>query len=343
MTENIVNPGAAFEQRPDNKLWIFYEKSGGLRLRKVYVFAYTWYDARNGALTALAPLKSKDVEGSEVDLPEDILIDTGSMLVFTDKSGRFEVLETLQRMSGKEASRLCVLPKSDTLPVESDALLVKSPAEDSELFNSIREKLEQTKPVPRREPGSVLSQESFAVSPTTEVPKGGEPAYDGTGPASVGTSRVAHDDSVEVSVDLEPSVDGSEDEDDSVELDSEPCSSEISLREMQTTLPWTIRYSRDFRANPQTHKDFAHALVHVIKATGKLSALVDDMDHDREIADDPTLRDRYAKYVADLVVCALRIANEFPGGHIDLQNAVVDRIESKNSGSAGAPDTSAPE
>ena len=170
MTESIVNPGSAFEQRPDNKLWIFYEKSGGLRLRKVYVFAYTWYDARNGALTALAPLKSKDVEGSEVDLPEDILIDTGNMLVFTDKSGRFEVLETLQRMSGKEASRLCVLPKSDTLPVESDALLVKSPAEDSELLNSIREKLEQTKPVPRREPGSVLSDPGYAgVSPMSHV------------------------------------------------------------------------------------------------------------------------------------------------------------------------------
>ena len=327
MTETIVNPGAAFEQRPDNKLWIFYEKSGGLRLRKVYVFAYTWYDARNGALTALAPLKSKDVEGSEVDLPEDILIDTGSMLVFTDKSGRFEVLETLQRMSGKEASRLCVLPKPDALPAESDAL-VKSPAEDSELLNSIREKLEQTKPVPRREPGSVLSEESFAVSPTTEVPKGGDPAYSGTSPASDETISDSDEDR-QASNPGEAGVDGgSEGDGESVELES--CSPEISLRQMQTTLPWTIRYSRDFRANPQTHKDFAHALVHVIKATGKLSALVDDMDHDREIADDPTLRDRYAKYVADLVVCALRIANEFPGGHIDLQNAVVDRIESKN-------------
>jgi hypothetical protein len=103
-----------------------------------------------------------------------------------------------------------------------------------------------------------------------------------------------------------------------------------TIRELQTSLPWTIRYSRDFRASPTTHKDFAHSMHHVIKAAGKLCALADDMDHDREVADDPTLRERHAKYVADLVVCALRIANTFPGGVIDLQAAVQSRITEKN-------------
>lgn len=59
-------------------------------------------------------------------------------------------------------------------------------------------------------------------------------------------------------------------------------------------------------------------------------ALCDDMDHDREIANDPTLRDRYEKYVADLVICALRASNVFPGGVIDLQAAVEKRISEKN-------------
>lgn len=103
-----------------------------------------------------------------------------------------------------------------------------------------------------------------------------------------------------------------------------------TIRELQTTLPWTIRYSRDYRANPQTHKDFAHALVHVTKASGHLAGLVDDMDHDREVADDPTLRERFSKYLADLVVCALRAANTFPGGVVDLQRAVEERITKKN-------------
>lgn len=103
-----------------------------------------------------------------------------------------------------------------------------------------------------------------------------------------------------------------------------------TIREIQTSLPWTIRYSRDFRANPQSHKDFAHALVHVTKALGHLMGLVDDMDHRREVADDATLRERYGKYVADLVVCAVRAANVFPGGVLDLQTATQDRIEVKN-------------
>ena len=104
----------------------------------------------------------------------------------------------------------------------------------------------------------------------------------------------------------------------------------ITLRELQCNLPWTVRCSRDFRANPLAHKDFAHALHHVAKAAGKLHGLADDMDHDREVADSPDLRDRFGKYVADLVVCALRIANTFPGGVVDLEAAVVARIEEKN-------------
>ena len=54
------------------------------------------------------------------------------------------------------------------------------------------------------------------------------------------------------------------------------------------------------------------------------------MDHDRNIADFKDLRSDQEKYVADLVICALRIANTFPGGVIDLQKAVQDRIEGKN-------------
>jgi len=105
---------------------------------------------------------------------------------------------------------------------------------------------------------------------------------------------------------------------------------EFTIRDFQTKLPWTIKYSRDFRSSPQTHKDFAHALHHVSKAAGKLHALADDMDHDRELAADNTLPERYGKYIADLVVCALRMANTFPGCQVDLQTAVLDRIETKN-------------
>ena len=103
-----------------------------------------------------------------------------------------------------------------------------------------------------------------------------------------------------------------------------------TLRDIQVNLPWTVRYSQDYRCNPLTHKDFQHAMVHVAKAAGKLFELCDDCDHDRATADDVELREKYAKYLADLVLCALRAANTFPGGVVDLESELIHRIESKN-------------
>lgn len=110
-------------------------------------------------------------------------------------------------------------------------------------------------------------------------------------------------------------------------LASEMLGPDRSLRELQSTLPWTVHYHRDFRASPMTHKDFAHALLHVHKAAGKLAALVNDAEH----AGCEFTAEQTDPYVADLVVCALRMANTCPGRTIDLQRAVIERIEDKNS------------
>lgn len=102
---------------------------------------------------------------------------------------------------------------------------------------------------------------------------------------------------------------------------------ELSLRDLQAQLPWTIKYHHDFRASPVAHKDFQHALIHVFKAAGKLAAMVNDAEHAgfdwaQDLSPDP--------YIADLVICALRMANTVPSRKCDLQHAVEDRIESKN-------------
>lgn len=116
-----------------------------------------------------------------------------------------------------------------------------------------------------------------------------------------------------------------------IELEPTGRPADLTLRQLQLNLPWSIRYSRDFRASPIAHKDFAHALTHVGKAAGFLHALVDDMDHDRDVADNSAaVRERAEKYIADLVICAMRMANTLPGGVLDLQRAVQHRIESKN-------------
>lgn len=98
---------------------------------------------------------------------------------------------------------------------------------------------------------------------------------------------------------------------------------ELTLKDIQDLLPWTIKYSKDFRNNPQPHKDFTHAVIHVQKALGKVSAMIDDMDHGKGARIDPS------PYVADLVVCALRMANTAPR-KFDLNKAVIERLEKKN-------------
>lgn len=100
----------------------------------------------------------------------------------------------------------------------------------------------------------------------------------------------------------------------------------LTIRELQTQLPWTIHYHHDFRQSPMAHKDFAHALLHVFKAAGKLASVVNDAEH----GGSEFKSDEVDRYIADLVVCALRMANTCPGRIIDLQREVEDRIENKN-------------
>lgn len=99
-----------------------------------------------------------------------------------------------------------------------------------------------------------------------------------------------------------------------------------TLRELQSSLPWTAHYHRDFRATPMSHKDFGHGLTHVVKAAGKLAAIVDEAEH----AGHDFNHAEVGKYLADLVICALRMANTCPNGVVDLQRTVEDRLATKN-------------
>ena len=100
----------------------------------------------------------------------------------------------------------------------------------------------------------------------------------------------------------------------------------MDIKEIQDQLPWTIKYSSDFRANPQPHKDFTHALIHIIKACGHIAEVVDDLDH-RKVSEMHSVK--FKNYVSDLVICAMRMANTSHIGKFDLQKAVKNRLESK--------------
>ncbi len=93
---------------------------------------------------------------------------------------------------------------------------------------------------------------------------------------------------------------------------------------------------------------FEHVLGHVSKASGKLHGLVGDTDHiqerngnaagggsedfPREIAFEEAEKVNgkgAAVYIADLVICAAKLAALCPSGEIDLEKAVADRMAEK--------------
>lgn len=95
---------------------------------------------------------------------------------------------------------------------------------------------------------------------------------------------------------------------------------------------------------------FEHVLGHVSKAAGKLHGLVGDTDHIQERngtatgggADDfprelafeeaETVNGKGANaYIADLIICAAKLAALCPSGEIDLERAVADRMSEKRS------------
>jgi hypothetical protein len=93
----------------------------------------------------------------------------------------------------------------------------------------------------------------------------------------------------------------------------------MNLKELQQEVNkrWTLQCG-----NP-CHKsaDPGHALVHMTKALGKIASAFNDAEHEqREVRSDEV-----GKYLADLVICAARFAQD----NIDLDEACLRRLAEK--------------
>jgi hypothetical protein len=87
---------------------------------------------------------------------------------------------------------------------------------------------------------------------------------------------------------------------------------------------------------------FDHVLGHVSKAAGRLHGLVGDADHVQARDEAPYLERAQAfseaelangkaasAYIADLIICAAKLAALCPSGEIDLERAVAERMAEK--------------
>jgi len=98
----------------------------------------------------------------------------------------------------------------------------------------------------------------------------------------------------------------------------------LPITQLQNHLPWgEYTYSAEFNQAQMRHKHFGHALLHVLKAAGKLAAVVDNAEH----SGSEFTPEEVDRFLADLVICAARMANTCPGRRIDLDAAVISRCE----------------
>lgn len=106
----------------------------------------------------------------------------------------------------------------------------------------------------------------------------------------------------------------------------------VSIKDVQVCLPrfWTDQdYPDRFNALPLPHRHFNHALTHSMKALGGLSALSDALDHGQMAQRgyvDPeaqALRDNAGKWLADMVICTARMAEQLG---VDLDSQVRKRV-----------------
>jgi hypothetical protein len=110
----------------------------------------------------------------------------------------------------------------------------------------------------------------------------------------------------------------------------------MNIKNLQDSLPgfWTDEtYPDGFNNNPLPHRHYNHALTHAMKALGGLSALSDALDHERLAtsgyvdSEAHGFRDSAPKWLADLVICASRMAQQLD---INLDDATQDRVYALN-------------
>lgn len=108
----------------------------------------------------------------------------------------------------------------------------------------------------------------------------------------------------------------------------------MKLSELQDQIEqrWgSSEYSPQYNARPDAQRDAHHAALHITKALGKIAGELDDLDHEQPSDVAPAVLDVSAieNAIADIVICATRVASRWPGSKIDIGEVVRRRLEAK--------------
>jgi hypothetical protein len=92
----------------------------------------------------------------------------------------------------------------------------------------------------------------------------------------------------------------------------------MDFKKLQESMPWTTIWSEDYRNDPRPYRSFSHCLTNITAKLGAIFQRVELSDHygmDYELGLD---RHKDGKALAFIIMSAMKAANAYPGGPIDL-------------------------
>jgi hypothetical protein len=95
------------------------------------------------------------------------------------------------------------------------------------------------------------------------------------------------------------------------------------LKALQAKMPWTeTLWTEGFLSDPRSYARFEHCLANIAAKLGTCFAMVEMSDHYGEDYQLGMNRDKAGIALAFIVMSAMKAANVYPGGPIDLQQYI---------------------
>lgn len=110
-------------------------------------------------------------------------------------------------------------------------------------------------------------------------------------------------------------------------------SNELTIFRAQMEQPWAVPYARKHWVN-NAEGQLKHALLHATKSLGKISTIVEALDHSEASWLSDEAMATITDCAADLLSAALRIGNVVGGS---VAHALVRRVREKNGNGYGEP------
>lgn len=90
------------------------------------------------------------------------------------------------------------------------------------------------------------------------------------------------------------------------------------IRKLQADLPWTRIWSSEFQGDPRPYAKFQHCLTNIAAQLGNVFQRIERSDHYGMDYTQGLDREEDATALAIIVMSALKAANVYPGGPLDI-------------------------